>query len=24
LLRRYPLMLNQCFRLVSSPQKGKS
>jgi uncharacterized membrane protein YgcG len=24
LIRRYPLMLNQCFRLVSSPQKGKS
>jgi hypothetical protein len=22
LIRRYPLMLNQCFRLVSSPQKG--
>jgi uncharacterized membrane protein YgcG len=24
LIRRYPLMLNQCFRLVSSPQRGKS
>jgi hypothetical protein len=23
LIRRYPLMLNQCFRLISSPQRGK-